>query len=325
MKAPAFWWRERPGPAALGLAPLGAIAGAVTAWRMRRPGRAVGVPVFCVGNLVAGGAGKTPAALALAGLLLADGRHPAFVSRGYGRQPGGSPDPITVDAARHAAAQVGDEPLLLARLAPTIVAADRMAAAQAAIRAGADCLVLDDGLQNPALAKRWTLAVVDGASGHGNGLCVPAGPLRAPAGLQWPAVSMLCVVGPGGPGERVAASARRAGVPVTRALLVPDAAVLERWRGRRLFAFAGLGRPDKFFATLRGAGLALAGTRAFADHHPFSAAELEALRQAAGDALLVTTAKDRMRLPAGYPAEILPVELVFNEPGRIRAALTRTP
>lgn len=320
MKAPAFWWRERPGAAALALAPLGAATGAVTALRMRRRGRDPGVPVFCVGNLVAGGAGKTPAAIALARLLLADGRHPAFVSRGYGRRSGDA-RPIAVDLERYDAATVGDEPLLLARVAPTVVAADRRAAAEVAMAAGADCLVLDDGLQNPALAKSWTLAVADGASGHGNGLCVPAGPLRAPSRLQWPAVSMLCVVGPGGPGERVMASAQRAGVPVTRAVIVPDAAVLERWRGRPLFAFAGMGRPEKFFATLRAAGLELAGTHAFADHHRFAGADLARLRQAAGGALLVTTAKDRMRLPAETAAETLPIELVFEEPGRIRAAL----
>lgn len=321
MKAPAFWWRERPGAAALGLAPLGAITGAVTALRMHRPGRDPGVPVFCIGNLVAGGAGKTPAAIALAQLLLADGRRPCFVSRGYGRQRGGSSSPIAVDPERHDAASVGDEPLLLARIAPTVVAADRIAAAEVAIKAGADCLVLDDGLQSPALAKSWTLAVVDGASGHGNSLCLPAGPLRAPAGLQWPMVSMLCVVGPGRPGERVTRSAQRLGVPMTRAVIVPDAAVLARWRSQPLFAFAGLGRPEKFFAMLRAAGLELAGIRAFPDHHRFTDADCARLRKAAGSALLVTTAKDRTRLPAGTPAEILPVELVFDQPERLRTAL----
>lgn len=320
MRAPAFWWRERPGTAALALAPLGAVTGAVTALRMNRRGCNPGVPVFCVGNLVAGGAGKTPAAIALARLLLADGRRPAFVSRGYGRRSRDA-GPIAVDPERHDAATVGDEPLLLARVAPTLVAADRRAAAEAAMRAGADCLVLDDGLQSPALAKSWTLAVADGASGHGNGLCLPAGPMRAPSRLQWPAVSMLCVVGPGGPGERVAVSAQRAGVPVTRAFIVPDAAILARWRGRSLYAFAGLGRPEKFFATLRAAGLELAGTQGFADHHRFAEADLARLRQAAGGALLVTTTKDRTRLPADTSAEVLPIELVFEQPERIRAAL----
>lgn len=322
MKAPVFWWRERLGPVALGLAPVGAIAGAVTALRMHRRGRDPGVPVFCVGNLVAGGAGKTPAAMALAQLLLLEGRRPAFISRGYGRQSGGRASPIAVDPERDTATTVGDEPLLLARVAPTVVAANRLAAAAVAVKAGADCLVLDDGLQNPALAKSWTLAVTDGASGHGNSLCVPAGPLRAPAGLQWPLVSMLCVVGPGRPGERVTWSALRAGVPVTRATIVPDAAVIERWRGRPLFAFAGLGRPEKFFATLRTAGLDVAGTLAFPDHHRFTDADCGRLRKAAGHALLVTTAKDRMRLPPDIPAETLPVTLVFDQPERLRAALS---
>lgn len=326
MKAPSFWWTTTPTRAATLLAPLGAVYGAVTAARMRRPGAALPIPVLCVGNLVAGGAGKTPTVLALVAMLQAEGRHPVVLSRGYGRRRSAADAAVVlVDPARHDATIAGDEPLLLAGAAPTFVGADRRAAAQAAIAAGADLLILDDGLQSPALRKTWTLAVADGGSGIGNGLCVPAGPLRAPVAQQWSSIDMLCVIGPGEPGEGLARAAQKAGCPVTRARLVPDDAVLARWRGRRLFAFAGIGRPEKFFATLREAGLAVDNTRAFPDHHVFTPAEIADLTRAAGGALLVTTAKDRVRLPAGSAAEALPVRLVFDQPERLRAAMPLSP
>ena len=179
MKAPAFWWRARPNPTALALAPLGAIYGAIAGARMARLGRGVGVPVLCVGNLVVGGAGKTPTALAVAGWCEAQGERVAFVSRGYGGRRHATV--LRVDPARDTAEAVGDEPLLLARRAPCYVAADRVAAAEAAVRDGASIVVMDDGLQNPALAKEAAIAVVDGGAGFGNGLVIPAGPLRAPA------------------------------------------------------------------------------------------------------------------------------------------------
>lgn len=320
MKAPDFWWRPRPGRRATLLAPVGLLYGAVTASRMARPGRDIGVPVLCVGNLVAGGAGKTPTAIALAKLLLAEGHHPTFVSRGFGRRPGRERW-LAVDPALHGAAEAGDEPLLLARTAPTFVGADRLATAQAAVADGADVVILDDGLQNPALLKSWTVAVVDGASGFGNGLCVPAGPLRAPVDRQWPHVSMVCIVGDGGPGDSVAARAEAARVPVTRASLRPDATVIAGWRGKRLVAAAGIGRPEKFFATLKAEGLDVAATHAFPDHHRFTPDDLRRLAQAADGALLVTTAKDRVRMPAAFAAAVLPVDLVFAEPARVRAAL----
>lgn len=325
MRTPAFWWRSRPTPLAASLAAVGAVYGAATAWRMARPGFDPGLPVLCVGNLVAGGAGKTPTTAALAGLLRDRGFTPAILSRGYGRRSGGAAM-LRVDPDRHDWREAGDEPLLLARTASTFVATDRAAAASAAAMAGADVLVLDDGLQSPALRKRWAVAVVDGNSGVGNGLCVPAGPLRAPTSLQWLAVSLLCVIGRGAAGEAVARRAAFAGVPVTTARLVPDADTLDRWRGRPLFAFAGLGLPDKFFRTLEEAGMTLAGRRAFPDHHPYAQGDLAALRDQASGALLVTTAKDRVRLPPDFPAEALPVRLAFADPeavwSSLRAALS---
>src|SRR5262245_12302991 len=195
MRAPSFWWRDA-GPAAALLTPLAAAYGAVAAWRMRQPGRDPGIPVVCVGNLTVGGAGKTPTALALGRLLQDAGERPVFLTRGYGGRLAG---PVRVDPARHAARDVGDEPLLLARLADTIVARDRIAGAERARQDGATVVVMDDGFQNPSLAKHLALVVVDGARAIGNAGVFPAGPLRAPLAAQFARAHALIVVGePGG-------------------------------------------------------------------------------------------------------------------------------
>jgi tetraacyldisaccharide 4'-kinase len=324
MRAPDFWWQPTPSLTAKLLRPAGALYGALTAARMARAGAQAAVPVICIGNLVAGGAGKTPTALAVARMLQAMGHRPAFLSRGYGRKIASNTPPVfQVDLGQHDADICGDEPLLLSRLAPTFVAADRVAAADMAVAAGATMLVLDDGLQNPALAKTFSIAVVDGVTGIGNRLCLPAGPLRAPVARQWPFVSYLCVIGEGEPGRRVAEAARAAGIPAGSARLEPEAATLTRLRGQRLYAFAGIGRPQKFFATLEAAGLAMAGRQAFPDHHRFEPRELDQLRRSAeqAGALLITTTKDRMRLPAAFEALTLPVELVFNDAAGLYASL----
>jgi tetraacyldisaccharide 4'-kinase len=319
VKAPAFWAVAPPSPLARALLPIGAAYGGLVAWRMGRPGRRIAVPVICIGNFTVGGAGKTPAAIAIARLLIAMGEKVAFLSRGYGGAGAGAP--VAVDPRRHSASEVGDEPLLLARIAPCFVARDRVRAAQAAIAAGASVLALDDGLQNPALAKDFSLAVIDGAYGFGNGLCLPAGPLRAPPAAQWPHVSMAVVVdAPDRVGE-----GRRAveGKPALAARLVPDASLAARLKDRDLLAFAGIGRPEKFFATLSSLGARLAVTRGFPDHHPYSPAELERLfaEAAAKGLIAVTTEKDHVRLPAAYAqrAMALPVALRFaDEPALAR-------
>ncbi|KMO31423.1 tetraacyldisaccharide 4'-kinase [Methylobacterium variabile] len=321
-QAPDFWWRADRAPAARLLAPIGLVYGALAARRMARPGAAAPCPVVCIGNFSLGGAGKTPTALAVAGLLRDLGRRPAFLSRGYGGRLSG---PVRVDPARHDAAAVGDEPLLLTRAAPTIVARDRVAGAQACREAGADVVVMDDGLQNPSLAKDLALAVFDGAVGLGNGRVVPAGPLRAPAAAQWPRIHAALVIGDGAPGARVLAEAEARGLPALRGRLVPDPAAATALRGRRLLAFAGIGRPDKFFSTLRDLGADLRDARAFPDHHAFTAAEAAALAAEAArrDLLLVTTEKDRVRLPAEMPVGTLPVVLALEDPEALAGLLRR--
>jgi tetraacyldisaccharide 4'-kinase len=320
MRPPAFWNAGPGHPAARALAPLAALYGRRSAARMDRPGTPAPCPVICVGNFTLGGAGKTPTALALSALLRELGAAPAFLTRGYG---GRLPGPVRVDPDRHGATDTGDEPLLLARCAPTIVARDRVAGARLCVAAGADAIVMDDGLQNPTLTKDLALAVVDAGAGLGNGRVFPAGPLRVPLARQWPHVHGVVLVGDGAPGEAVAGDAARRGLPVHRARLVPGGA----WVGRRVLAFAGIGRPEKMFATLRTAGADVAGTRSFPDHHPYARAECDALAAEAArlGADLVTTAKDHVRLPPDFSARVavLPVTLAFDDPEALRGQLAR--
>jgi tetraacyldisaccharide 4'-kinase len=320
--APRFWAAERPGWISRALSPVGAIYGAATARRMARAGVKVPAPVVCVGNFVVGGAGKTPTAIAIARLLLAAGEHVAFLSRGYGRTS--RAEPVLVDPAMHSARIVGDEPLLLARVAPCFVGADRVAAARAAIEAGAGVLVMDDGLQNPGLAKDCSFAVVDAEARFGNGLCAPAGPLRAPLAAQLPFVDALIAIGGGDSVDSLAEAAR--GKPILRARLRPDAVVASELIGRSVLAFAGIARPEKFLATLAEIGARVAATRLFADHHAFTSREIEALlaRAAARNLILVTTEKDQARIAPEYANEMvaLPVTLKFDQPEAVRRLLT---
>lgn len=308
MKTPAFW-SQPPGLAARLLQPLGWLYGRITAARMGRAGTRVPVPVICVGNFTAGGAGKTPTARWIGGWAQAGGLAPAFLSRGHGGRLAG---PVMVDPALHGSADCGDEPLLLVRDAPVFVARDRAGGAALAVSEGAGLLVMDDGLQNPSLVKDFRLAVVDGGAGVGNGLCLPAGPLRAPLLLQWPHVDAVLIIGDGAPGEALARQADAAGKPVLRGKLTPDASAVAALGRQPLLAFAGIGRPEKFFATLRAEGLDVRQTRAFADHHPYTGIEVaELVAAAAAEGLrLVTTEKDAVRFP--QEVATLPVRLVLE-------------
>ncbi len=322
MKAPGFWNHWKPTALARCLQPVGMAYGAITARRMRRQGARVAAPVICVGNFVAGGAGKTPTALALARMLIADGRRVAFLSRGYGGARLASP--LLVDPTVHNAATVGDEPLLLARVAPCWVYPDRARSAEFAVEAGAEVLVLDDGLQNPGLAKDLAFAAIDGETGFGNGLCVPAGPLRAPLAAQTRLVQGLIVIGGGLRAVRDVARASP-GPPVFGASLEPDAVAAASFIGREVVAFAGIARPEKFYATLRRIGAQVVATRDFPDHHVFTQREIAALIEQAARrrAILVTTEKDMARLQpqAAHAVATLPVTLRFEEPEAVRQML----
>jgi len=327
MRAPDFWWRPAGGKL---LSPLAAVYGALAAWRMRLPGRGVGVPVICVGNLTVGGASKTPAALAVGRLLLAAREQPVYLTRGYrGRLSG----PVRVDPAMHSAADVGDEPLLLARLAPTIVARDRLRGAEAARRAGATAIVMDDGFQNPAIAKHLSILLVDGRRGIGNGRILPAGPLRAPLRVQIARAQALVIAGANHDAGEIENLAHEYGVAIFHGRIEPDRPTLAALAERKALAFAGIAHPEKFFATLVEAGIAIAERASFRDHHRYTSAEARDLiaRADAANLLLVTTEKDFARL-AGDPslaaltarAIALPVRLVIEQADAFRDMILET-
>jgi tetraacyldisaccharide 4'-kinase len=300
MRAPGFWWRTPPSALARLLQPFGVLYGAITLRRMQGAGAHAGLPVICIGNFVAGGAGKTPTTLALAQRLIIMGETPIALTRGYGGRLAG---PIQVDPDRHSAAEVGDEPLLLAQHLPTIVARDRPAGAALARELGASLVLMDDGLQNPSLRKDLRLAVVDGASGLGNGLSLPAGPLRAPFAGQIGQVDALVVIGAGAAGEAVAARAEALGCPVLRGRLAPPPAVAAGLAGQAVIAASGIGRPEKFSATLREAGARILAERSYGDHHAYGESDVAALlaeAQAQGCPVAVTE-KDMVKLATLWP------------------------
>jgi tetraacyldisaccharide 4'-kinase len=293
MREPAFWHR-RGSVFSAALWPLSKIYGEIAAFRMTRDGVEAGVPVICVGNFHVGGAGKTPTVLALVEMLRGLGETPVVLSRGYGGRLKG---PVLVDPARHSAADVGDEPLMMAALTPVVVSRDRVVGAVLARARGASAIVMDDGFQNPSLVKHLSLVVIDASRGVGNGFVFPAGPLRAPLDAQFARTDALVVIGEGEAADSVIA---RTDVPVFSARLVPDSASVAALAGKRVLAFAGIGDPAKFFRTLQMAGIEIAAQRAFGDHHAYSADEVSSLRaEAAANSLtLVTTQKDCARLGA---------------------------
>lgn len=334
MRSPDFWWR-RKGLRARLLTPVASVYGRMTVARMAESATAhAAVPVVCVGNLVAGGGGKTPTVQALAVEARASaGLSPVILSRGYGGRLEG---PLLVDPQRHSAADVGDEPLMLAMAGfRVVVSRDRPAGARLAVERGGEIVIMDDGFQNPSLYKDLSVLVVDRERGVGNGLCLPAGPLRAPLDAQLDVADFLVLTGRGGAADPVAAAAADRGVPVLGARLEPEfgSAALA---GERVLAFAGIANPAKFFASLREAGCEVVATRPFADHHAYSEADCREISEACAAASLlpVTTAKDRVRLAGGPERDRLAalcrvhgVRLVADEPdafARIVAAARAT-
>ena len=316
MRAPSFWYR-RPGVEALLLAPFSLLysAGGMIRRLMATPYRAL-VPVICVGNVVAGGAGKTPVALAIAHVLQQHGHKPVFVTRGYG---GNERGPLRVDLDRHSARDVGDESLLLATAAPTFIGRDRAAAIRAAEKRGTH-IVLDDGLQNPSILPDLAFLVIDSATAFGNGFLIPAGPLRETLGEAMKRITAIILIGENVE-QKLADLAR---CPIARANWQPNLPT-DFPRGEKFFAFAGIAHPDKFYATCRAAGLTLVGTEDFPDHHFFTGGELSKLKKRAAEksARLLTTEKDWVRLPREYQARVMafPVKLVFEDEAVIRRLL----
>lgn len=304
-KTPFWWYRKASGmAAALSLPAI--LYGRVAGSRMMRDAAYRSrLPVICVGNFTAGGGGKTPAVIAIASALKAMGKRSAFLTRGYGGSAKG-----TVRVAGQGADEVGDEPLLLAAVAPTFVSADRIAGAKAIEATNADAIVMDDGFQNPALAKDLSVIVVDAASGLGNGRVIPAGPLRAPLDAQMTRAHALIVTGDGKKADRLVSAFEDAGKPVLRAKITPNCDA--RWLSvLPVIGFAGIARPAKFFATLKSNGARLIASHAYADHHRFTEREAKALLKEADEkkAMLVTTEKDWARLPEDEEEESALAEL----------------
>ena len=303
MRAPEFWHSK--GLLSTLLAPAGWVWAMGARIRAGRGGAPSPVPVICVGNLTVGGVGKTPVAAAIARLIPGA----QFLSKGYGGRENG---PLLVDLHEHSYDQVGDEPLLLAEVGPCWMAKDRVAGAEAAASAGARCLIMDDGFQDPKLIKDLSILVVDGHTGFGNGRCMPAGPLREPVSVGLKRADAVVILGE----DRHGIAERVAPLPVVKAYLEAEAeaSVLH---GRKVVAFAGIGRPAKFFHTLEHLGADVAEGYAFPDHHPYHPGEIAELQRAAlnHSAILITTAKDVVRVPAHFRDElaVLQMDIAFED------------
>jgi tetraacyldisaccharide 4'-kinase len=329
LEAPSFWYRQRGGLASA-LAPLGTLYGRLAEARFARarPYRSR-LPVICIGNFTVGGGGKTPTAIIVASLLASLGARPCFLTRGYGGKAKG---PVMVGKGGNAN-EVGDEPLLLAGAAPTMIAADRAAGAKAIEATDATVIVMDDGFQNPGLAKDLTLIVVDAASGVGNALVMPAGPLRAPLDVQMSRADALVVIGSGGKAVPLEQAFTAQGKKLLKARIVPRQD--KRWLGvLPVIAFAGIADPRKFFATLGANGARVLAKRSFGDHHRYTSRQAAALLKEARDknAMLVTTEKDWVRLPdeEGTPLGELkfrsrpfPVAVEFEDEDAVKELLAK--
>lgn len=326
MKTPRFWYKpaKHPDWRAVVLAPLGWVYGAITARRVARcDGYQPRIPVICVGNINAGGTGKTPTTIALAQYLTQKGTCVHIVSRGH---KGSLDGPVLVDERAHKPHQVGDEPLLMAAFAKVWIARDRAKGVQAAEAAGAQVVLMDDGFQNPGVQKSLSIVVVDAVKGFGNARCIPAGPLRETVSAGLARADMLLSIGPKAAQERFVRAWPAIDLPHVTGCLEPLPTGMD-WQGMDVLAFAGIGLPEKFFATVKGLGANIVRAEALADHQPLTEPLMKRLQLEARalGAQLVTTEKDAVRLPDSFRRDVLtiPVRLSIRDWSDIDAAVRR--
>lgn len=311
-RTPTHW--QHKSPIAWLLWPLSLLYYALTQCRRWRVSPyAAPIPIICVGNITAGGTGKTPVALALAKLLQQAGITPCFLSRGYG---GTVADPLKVDSAHHTAREVGDEPLLLAKTADCWIARNRIQGAKAAIAAGAQVIIMDDGFQNPSLIKTLSFIVIDGERGTGNGLMLPAGPLREPLQAALKRTDAVLLIGED---RHNVTEKLPAQLPLFHATIMPKEP--SHCKDTKYIAFAGIGNPSKFFTTVENSGGIMLEKLAFPDHYPYTLkdAALLAARAEALGAELITTEKDAVRFPGRV--KTLDISLHFEEHEDIKQLL----
>jgi tetraacyldisaccharide 4'-kinase len=317
MKTPEFW--QSHNRISDLLVPISTIYDAISrSRRSRAKTETLPVPVICVGNLIAGGAGKTPVALAIGKLLKQKGINAFFLSRGYGGEWQG---PALVNPSVDRSLHVGDEPLLLAKILPTVMAKNRLAGGRFAIEQGAKTIVMDDGFQNMSVAKTLSLLVIDGQIGFGNGRLIPAGPLRESLASGFARADAIVLIN-----ASQTLPPLPAGKPVLRAVVSPTESARE-FKGKRVLAFCGMAYPQKFFATLEAIGAEIVHTDVFPDHYRYWGSEIKKLaRQAdARDAVLVTTAKDAVRMSPAWRSRVsvVDIELTFENPRELEALLEK--
>jgi len=319
MRTPFFWYTP-PGFLAWALSPLGWLYGKATAHRINQVNKPVraGCPVICIGNVNAGGTGKTPTTIAMVEHLQSLGRLVLVVSRGYGRN---LKEATVVDPLVHGSDYVGDEPLLIAAFCQTVVANDRAAGIELALKSKPDVILMDDGFQDPTVHKDFSIMVVDAALGFGNGFCIPAGPLREPVKAGLKRADMCLSIGSKETQHKLL---EKMTLPFSVVHVTAEIKPLPtgmRWEGLDAFAFAGIGHPEKFFQTLRGLGVNILGHEVLPDHQPLSHSLLRRMSEKAKslNAQLICTEKDSVRIPVNYRTEVLalPVRLEIDDWSKI--------
>ncbi len=311
MRTPKFWEKEKGLWISL-LRPASAVYAALTKRRVQKKGYQSSLPVICVGNIYVGGVGKTPVCLALGELLHNHDRNFYYLNNGYKAEKKG----VVVDKRIHTALDVGDEALLLNEMAPTVVDANRAKGAKLAEKWGAKALIMDDGFQNPTLKKDFSFVVVDGKKGFGNGFVLPTGPLREPVLEGLKRANAIILVGEDTWGVQFFLKRNNIDLPIITGHFQLDKTVVSLFRDKQVFAFAGIGNPQKFYQSLTAAGIQVQGAEDFPDHYHYTRFDIENLRKKAKNLPLLTTEKDGIKLSKDMRQNIfvMPGQFVFDEP-----------